>query len=120
MFSGEVPFYEDPSDIRVVLSVMQGKRPPRPSHQLSRTRGLSDAVWQLVETCWAPDPAERPTAKQITEQLCALLDMIVDDRLVDDFNINFPSEMLYNPTGHPFYTLSAAAQKPLAPHHLSL
>jgi len=47
----QVPFYEDLSDIRVVLSVMQGKIPVRPSHQLSRTRGLSDAIWQLVETC---------------------------------------------------------------------
>ncbi|KIM82030.1 hypothetical protein PILCRDRAFT_88827 [Piloderma croceum F 1598] len=120
MFSGEVPFYEDPSDIRVVLSVMQGKRPPRPSHQLSGTRGLNDAIWQLVETCWAPDPTERPTAKHIVEQLSGLLNMIVDDRPVDDFNINFPSQMLYNHTGHPFYTLSAAAQNPLAPHHLSL
>jgi hypothetical protein len=93
---------------------MQGKIPVRPSHQLSRTRGLSDAIWQLVETCWDPDPTFRPTAAHIMEQLRALSDMAVDERLVDDFNIKFPSQMLCNHAEHPFYALPYGAESPRA------
>jgi len=48
------------------------------------------------------------------EQLRALSDMAVDERLVDDFNINFPSQMLCNHAGHPFYALPYGAESPCA------
>ena len=67
-------------------------------------------MWQLVEACWALDPIKRPTAKQVTEQFCTLPNPSVDERPVDDFSINFPSQML---SKHPFYALSTAAQNPI-------
>jgi hypothetical protein len=115
MFSGDVPFYENPSDIRVILSVMQGKRPTPPSHDLSKIRGLSDAVWKLIETCWAQDSKTRPTAQSIAVQLNSLPNRPVDERLVDDF-LDFRSPMLYTYVEHPFYTLFTTTQKLGIPH----
>jgi hypothetical protein len=120
MFSGNVPFYEEANDIRVVFKVMQGKRPYAPSHELSRKRGWSDAIWQLVEDCWAFDPTQRPTAKQVTEQFGTLPNPSTDERPVDEFSVNFPAQMLSNHAEHPLYALSTAAQNPLLPNNLSL
>jgi hypothetical protein len=116
MFSGEVPFYEDPNDFRVMLGVVQGKRPTLPSQDLSKIRGLSDIVWKLIETCWAHDPMVRPAAKYVVEQFHALPNQPMDERPVDDF-IDFPSQIPYNHTDHPFYGLSTTALNTLGPHH---
>jgi serine/threonine protein kinase len=106
MFSGQVPFYEDPSNIRVVLGVMQGRRPTRPLNDLSRTRGLNDEVWHLIMTCWIQDPIQRPSAKQVVEQLRSLPNQPVDQRPLDNINVNFPSQTLYRHTEHPFSVLA--------------
>src|ERR1700683_4423239 len=73
LFSGHVPFYEKKGpDSVVLLSVLQGRRPVRPSHDLSTSRGLGDEVWNIVVTCWAQDPTKRPTAEQVVERLQVL------------------------------------------------
>lgn len=118
MFSGEVPFYEDPRDVRVILSVIQGKRPTPPFHDLSRTRGLSEPIWQLIETCWAHDSTKRPTAEHVIGRLYTLPNRPLDERPVDDFNMNFPSQMLYNYPDHPFYTLFTTALNPIESYQL--
>jgi hypothetical protein len=119
MFSDDIPFCEVDNEYRVALKVTQGNRPTRPSHDISMTRGLSDAVWELVETCWNPDPTKRHTAKHIIERFHALPGLPTDERPVDDFNIMFPSQMLYNHAEHPFYALPSEVQNPLSPHHRS-
>lgn len=108
MFSGEIPFHEKRYEIEVLYSVLEGKRPDRPLHTLSKTRGLSDEVWSIIETCWSQEPAKRPTAKQVVLQLQALPCICIDARPPDDFDTNFPSQTLYNHTDHPFSALSAA------------
>lgn len=115
MFSGEIPFFEITNDMRVVLSVMQGMRPSQPSHDLSKTRGLSNPIWQIVTTCWAHDPTTRPTAENIVEQLRALPNHPVDERQVDNLGINLPSQMLYNHAEHPFSSLPTAGQTAFVP-----
>jgi hypothetical protein len=60
---------------------------------------------------------ERPTAKQIVDQLLALPNMSTDERAVDDLESKITSQTLYNRTEHPFCVLSAAAQKPLVSCH---
>lgn len=105
MFSGEIPFYEDPSDMRVILGLIQGMRPARPMDDSSRTRGLTDDVWHIIETCWTQDPAQRPTAEELVESL-----RILPNLPVDDFNINFPPKALYNHTEHPFSALPTPEQ----------
>lgn len=107
MFSGQIPFYAKIYDFEIIYSVLEGKRPARPLHALSKTRGLSDEVWSIIETCWSQEPAQRPTAKQVVLQLQALPNLCVDARPPDDFGTNFPSQTLYNHTEHPFSVLSA-------------
>src|ERR1700691_902097 len=119
MFSDDIPFCEDGKEARVIAKILRGNRPTRPSHHLSMTRGLSNIIWQLVETCWNPEPTKRPTAKHVIEQFRALSRSFTDARPVDDFNIKFPSQMLYNHAEHPFYALPSEVQNPLSPHHRS-
>jgi len=114
IFSGQVPFFENPHDIRVILGVMRGKRPTRPSHDLSKTRGFSDEIWDLVQACWAHDPIQRPTAEQVVERIRALPNLKNDQRPLDGFTFNFPSQALYNHPQHPFSTLATAGQTTLA------
>jgi hypothetical protein len=77
--------------MRVILGVVQGKRPARPLDVLSKARGLTDDVWDLIQACWSQDPAFRPTATQVVERVRALPNQPVDQRPLDGFNINFPS-----------------------------
>jgi len=114
IFSDQVPFFESPHDVLIILGVVQGKRPTRPLHDLSGKRGFSDEVWDLIEACWAQDPAQRPTAEQVVERIRALPNWQNDQRPLDGFNPNFPSQALYKHTEHPFSTLANAGQTLLA------
>lgn len=107
MFSGEVPFSKTPNDVQVILSVMRGKRPARPTHALSRTRGFSDELWDLIQMCWAQDPTQRPGAEDVVGRLRALPNLQNDQRPLNDFGINFPSETLINHPDHPFSMLAS-------------
>ena len=113
MFAGQVPFYENPHDVRVMFGVMRGKRPTRPSHELSSNRGLSDEMWDVVETCWTQDPTQRLTAAQVVERLQALPNLPIDQRPLDDFSIKFPPQSLYDHIDQPFSALATAERFPL-------
>jgi hypothetical protein len=110
MFSGEIPFYEDRSDMRVILGLIDGLRPSRPEGDSCRIRGLTDEVWNLIETCWAEDPSQRPTATQVVERLRKLPNQPPDERPIDDVSINFPPKALYNHTEHSFSALATSEQ----------
>lgn len=120
MFSGDIPFCDDENEMRVTLKVMRGHRPAPPFHDLSITRGLSDVVWNLIETCWNSDWAKRPTTTHVIEQFHALPNLSTDERPVDDLKIDLPPQILYNHSEHPFYTIPTTAQNMLEPHHLTL
>lgn len=110
MLSGEMPFGDITSDITVVQSVIDGKRPIRPSDERSRKRGLTDTVWELVETCWAQDPAGRPTAKQVVSQLQRLPNRSMDQRPLDGITVPTSSQVAMTTNCHnPFSAL--------LPHH---
>jgi serine/threonine protein kinase len=49
---------------QLLLRIMRGARPKRP-------RAINDGLWQLAQTCWSQDPADRPTFRQIVAQLHA-------------------------------------------------
>ena len=66
MFSGEIPFGDVPS-ITAMLSVVQGKRPPRPIHP-----GFTEDLWKLIQRCWNGDPNSRPQASEVALQLLTL------------------------------------------------
>lgn len=44
------------------------ERPPRPP-QPAGERGLSDAVWSLIQDCWAVQPAERPSMTAVRSRI---------------------------------------------------
>ncbi|KIK58561.1 hypothetical protein GYMLUDRAFT_262404 [Collybiopsis luxurians FD-317 M1] len=53
----EVPFHNRRNDAAVLYSLIKGERPPRP-----QTMWCTDAIWKLINRCWADDPAARPKA----------------------------------------------------------
>ena len=102
MFSGTCPFDDITNDYRVMLAIQQGRRPPPPSHDLSRVRGWCDEISRLIEACWTENPSERLSVGRIVEKLRALLDRSVDERPLDTFNTSFASRVSEN---HPFSML---------------
>lgn len=105
MFSGKLPFYEIEQDYIVIVGVMQGRRPVQPLHEPSGKRGLTQAVWDLVETCWDQDPRKRPTSAQVVNQLRSLPNRPKDLRPLDGIPVPTPSQVVYKKTQHPFSVL---------------
>jgi hypothetical protein len=91
--------------MRVILGVVQGKRPTRPYDRLSWMRGLANDVWDLVEACWSRSPELRPTATQVAERVRAVPNHLVDKRPLDDYN-NSLAQALRKNTDHPFSVLT--------------
>lgn len=64
--TGRVP-YEEVSERRVLVSVLIKKQvPPRPDR-------ISDGLWELLNSCWARVPSERPRITSVGNRLQALL-----------------------------------------------
>jgi len=61
VFTGAAPFSTRPS-IAATLAVMRGERPPRPNHP-----DLTDALWGLMQRCWAQGPHLRPKMAQVLQ-----------------------------------------------------
>ncbi|KAF7290843.1 hypothetical protein MIND_01325500 [Mycena indigotica] len=62
IFTGNIPFFELTTDIAVMFQVIQGNRPDRPNT-------IPDALWKLMEECWAANPSDRPTTTQLVFRL---------------------------------------------------
>lgn len=74
IFSGNIPFHEIHMDYPVILKVIRGVRPSRPSHfvitgVLCSSLGLDDHLWRIAEDCWLTDPTSRPTMSDIVARL---------------------------------------------------
>ncbi|KAK7026355.1 kinase domain-containing protein [Favolaschia claudopus] len=67
ILTGKIPFYECPSEIKVMLDVMAGKRPSRAPSCSGSAR--LDCLWELMQRCWDGDPTKRPSATEIVRQL---------------------------------------------------
>jgi hypothetical protein len=93
--------------------VKRGQRPIRPSDELSKVRGLTDEVWDLVEICWSSDATQRLTAAVVVERLRALPNQPMDLRPVDDFGADFPSRSLYKHSEQPFSALDLPPFSPM-------
>ncbi|KIK51971.1 hypothetical protein GYMLUDRAFT_180782, partial [Collybiopsis luxurians FD-317 M1] len=57
VYSGNIPFHSRRFYGAVVLDVIRGVRPPRPSKQTCPQ--LTDELWQIIQSCWAQDPFQR-------------------------------------------------------------
>lgn len=106
LFSGMYPFSDRlVGDYQVIRAVGQGIRPPRPTDTRANARGLTDAVWKIVEECWAQDPKSRPTADQVVARLSGLPELPQDTRGKDEFDLGLLTKVLQSKTEHPFATL---------------
>ena len=103
MFSGSFPFQDIRNDFKFMLEVKRGKRPLRPPHDLSSSRGLTDEVWKLMEECWASHPEDRPSAVQVVGSIRSLRHLQADQRPLDDFR--FSPRDLHSKDDHPFAPL---------------
>ena len=65
--SGKVPFHDVPAPA-VPVSIICGKRPPRPSHPK-----LTDALWELAERCWTATARDRPEMEEVVKTLKEML-----------------------------------------------
>jgi len=57
VLTGKAPFHHRRYDTVVILDVIRGIRPPRPKDS------VSNGLWNLLCSCWQPQPENRPTAK---------------------------------------------------------
>ncbi|KAJ3561049.1 hypothetical protein NP233_g10436 [Leucocoprinus birnbaumii] len=64
IFTGQTPFYEVSNKQAIVVRVMQGFTPTKPSLD-----HLSNETWTIMEMCWSRDPEKRPTVGEVKEQL---------------------------------------------------
>jgi serine/threonine protein kinase len=63
IFTDSVPFSHVSDEAFLPLVIRDGPLPTRPEH--ANTRGLSDAMWNLIEQCWQRDPKSRPSMSDI-------------------------------------------------------
>ena len=63
IFTDNVPFSHVSNEAFIPLVIRDGPLPTRPEH--ANTRGLSDAMWNLVIQCWQREPKSRPSMSEI-------------------------------------------------------
>ena len=62
VFTGNHPFPEIKNNIEVLLAILAGNRPARPTN-------IPDDVWELVEKCWNANLGARPKIGKVVEGL---------------------------------------------------
>ncbi|KAJ6480651.1 kinase-like domain-containing protein [Mycena vulgaris] len=65
LYTGRIPFSTIENDPVVMMKVLDGVRPDRPTERPA----MSDALWDLVNACWAHDPASRPSMQTVVENM---------------------------------------------------
>ncbi|EIN04766.1 kinase-like protein [Punctularia strigosozonata HHB-11173 SS5] len=71
LWAGKCPFWETKRSAAVILAVIKGKRPDRPSVQAGYVRDMPGALWDLVQKCWVRDPGARPTMNEVVRTMSA-------------------------------------------------
>jgi len=67
VFTGRVPFYGY-NECALVSRVYSGVRPGRPEQGLEL--GLSDEIWEMVQSCWHHEKAKRPVISSVLDGFC--------------------------------------------------
>ncbi|KAK7045889.1 hypothetical protein VNI00_007320 [Paramarasmius palmivorus] len=73
IITGNAPFYEQKSDMKIMIDVLNGVRPAHPKR-------CPDSIWELLEMCWDEDMELRPAA----DEVLALLDEWLGENEEDD------------------------------------
>ena len=67
MLTGAPPFANLQELELVSRVVLEGKRPPRPNN--SKSLGITNEIWYLLELCWAKDAFARPAVNYVVGRL---------------------------------------------------
>ena len=65
VFTGKIPFEEQENEA-VALCISRGGRPEMPDN--AQAVGLTDEIWNLIESCWQQNPEKRPTMEEVTRR----------------------------------------------------
>ena len=106
MFSGQIPF-EDIQLKDLQNLVERGERPSLPADDLSRRRGLSTEMEDIIRDCWAQEPMKRPSADKVVERLQLLHP--VDERPLNQIGTSFFMHLLRDQVDNPFAILHSAS-----------
>jgi hypothetical protein len=62
------------NDVAILLNVLQGRRPRRPTSDDCGGQVFPESLWELVQRCWAQAPESRPTMNGVVNDLslCSL------------------------------------------------
>ena len=72
VLTGLPPFHRLHS-LASAFAVLKGRRPEKPDD--AKSLGFSDALWELVRSCWSEPISDRPTARQLLD--CLSLDSLI-------------------------------------------
>ncbi|KZT30230.1 kinase-like protein [Neolentinus lepideus HHB14362 ss-1] len=67
VFTGQIPFHHIRQDSAVIFAVIGGARPHRSEGQ------MDDSIWEIIESCWATNPKDRPNASVVHRWLSCIL-----------------------------------------------
>jgi hypothetical protein len=59
-----MPFADYQHDMQVIVAIIQGVRPTRPT-----TVGMYEDLWSLVTRCWEIEPSDRPSMKEVEDSV---------------------------------------------------
>lgn len=68
LYTGTVPF-AGVADKQIASTVAQGTRPTRPTIPGKPDTPMDEALWNILQRCWAADPLQRPTALELLDDL---------------------------------------------------
>ena len=102
LFSGQVPF-EDVQLQDLQLLLERGERPSLPADDLSRRRGLSLEMEDIIRDCWAQEQMKRPSADKVVERLQLL--NLVNERPLHEIGTSFFMHLLRAQIDNPFAIL---------------
>ncbi|KAF9790648.1 kinase-like domain-containing protein [Thelephora terrestris] len=66
VLTGLRPFH-DMRHLTFIPPVLRGERPEQPPQ--AESLGISDTIWELVQSCWSETIATRPTARELLDHL---------------------------------------------------
>ncbi|KAL0573288.1 hypothetical protein V5O48_008671 [Marasmius crinis-equi] len=76
IFARSIPFHELAEGAVIVAILLDKQQPSRPE-----VSELTDAMWEIMASCWAYDPALRPTAMDVLARIGRITSMRTDTRL---------------------------------------
>ncbi|EIN10219.1 kinase-like protein, partial [Punctularia strigosozonata HHB-11173 SS5] len=65
----KAPFYHLALDASVLIQILSGKRPPRPTKEECFGLTISENLWDLMSRCWVAQPTKRPKLDLIAAEL---------------------------------------------------